>query len=144
MTNEHIKDKFWMSEFSDCKVLIRFSCPLLFPVPSRFRSVISNLGLKPLSSSSSFPRDPAACASVCLRSTRYLYVFSELIRGRWKCLCVKMWSVCVSFLCVCVSVLLHQAISQPPTESDTYTVRREGAVSPLFFFSFDKHMSTNA
>ncbi|XP_017330338.1 EGF-containing fibulin-like extracellular matrix protein 2a [Ictalurus punctatus] len=37
-----------------------------------------------------------------------------------------MWSVCVSFLCVCVSVLLHQAISQPPTESDTYTECTDG------------------
>lgn len=42
------------------------------------------------------------------------------------CQCVSMPSpVCVSLLCVCacVSLFVPSAISQPPSESDTYTVR---------------------
>ncbi|KAI4819529.1 hypothetical protein KUCAC02_004774 [Chaenocephalus aceratus] len=34
--------------------------------------------------------------------------------------------VSISCVCICVSVLLHSAISQPPTESDTYTECTDG------------------
>ena len=47
-----------------------------------------------------------------------------------------MQGVCVSLWCVsvCVSVLLHGAFPQPPTESDTYTVSMEASLSsPVSF-----------
>ncbi|XP_062855863.1 EGF-containing fibulin-like extracellular matrix protein 2a [Trichomycterus rosablanca] len=37
-----------------------------------------------------------------------------------------MRSMCISVLCVCASLLFHRAISQPPTESDTYTECTDG------------------
>lgn len=60
---------------------------------------------------------------------------------------VSMQGACVSVLCVlaCVSVLLHSALSQPQTESDTYTVRMDESPSasclppppPSHFLSVD-------
>lgn len=57
--------------------------------------------------------------------------------------CISMQGVCVSILCVsvCVSALLHSAISQLPTESDTHTVRMDDLLYLLisssgFFFFF--------
>lgn len=48
---------------------------------------------------------------------------------------VSMQGACVSLWCVSVCVLLlHGAFSQPPTESDTYTVRMDDSLSfPVFF-----------
>lgn len=49
---------------------------------------------------------------------------------------VSMQGACVSLWCVsvCVSVLLHGAFPQPPTESDSYTVRMGDPLSfPVLF-----------
>ena len=48
-----------------------------------------------------------------------------------------MQGACVSVLCVCicVSALLRSAISQPPKESDTYTVRMDESFSLLLLSS---------
>lgn len=148
LTNDHIKDKFWISEFSDFKVLIlslRFSCPLFVPVSSRFRSVILNLGLKPLFSSlpKTLQRVP-----VCI----CVFVFDTLlVRFLWAPKRQAKVSLCEDVLCVCFICMCVRFCAPPPsyftaTHRKWHLHGKEGTVSHSFsvLCLFDKHMSTNA
>lgn len=76
------------------------------------------------------------CVHVCL--------IPSLLSTLWKCvflcahkrllnMCVRMRPVHLLVFCMCISAFLHHAISQPPTETDTYTVRRDETFSSLSF-----------
>lgn len=70
-----------------------------------------------------------ACVHVCLIPPLFLSTLLEVCfppaHKRLLKMCARMRPVCVFVFCMCISAFLHSAISQPPTETDTYTVRRD-------------------